>query len=593
MIDGEAKQLAHKKFWSAWVPLSFVGFIVIYLALYLLNDFQNKKTAAEIKVTLQQAEKYINEYFHSVHNDLQLLVNNPITEDFIDSQASIVEPNAIQSMFKSMAQSHDSYDQIRLLSKDGMELIRVDNKDGVVFVTSKEDLQNKSDRYYFKESLSLRQGEVYISRLDLNVENKVIEVPYEPVIRFVSPIVDSKRNVVAYIVINLLGNEVLSYLHEIIEAQGKAYLVLNSDGYQLHTSNEKESAWGFMFGAKENFAIRNPNIWSKILSADYGEFESDLGRIHYRVINKQVTNIRNRLEGTLNSWSVIVISNESWVSSEFFNDHLSYLSPLLLVFPFGAVLLWFWAKASAGRSLAEERLRNINVELENKVSVRTKELELTREATILSLATLAETRDNETGQHIRRTQRYAKLLAKELQAHPDFVNVITDDFINEIFRSAPLHDIGKVGIPDQILLKPGKLTEEEFKVMQQHTVLGSNALEEAIITISVTNPSSKAMTFLHLARDIAHYHHERWDGSGYPKGLAGESIPLCARIMAVVDVYDALVSKRVYKDAFTKGKAEKIILHESAGHFDPRVIKAFESIRDQFWKIRRNFSDIE
>lgn len=589
----EYRLLVFRKFWRAWIPLSIVGLVVIFLALYLLNDFQTKKTDAEIKVSLQQVDNHINEHFRAVFSDLAFLVNNPVTDDFIDYPESLMERVVVESMFESVAQSHEDYDQIRLLSKDGVELVRVDHNDGIVSTASSENLQDKSDRYYFKEGLALKYGAVYISRFDLNIENGEVEVPYKPMMRFVSPIVDDKHDIVAFIVLNLKGDMILTHLHEILRANRGLHSVLNSEGYRLHSQNPQDPVWTFMFDSKDNFASEYPEIWTNISSSDYGVFESDQGRIHHRVVNKEITEGNESLKKGLKPWTLIVITNDGLMSGAFLKEHITYLFPLLIAFPLGSFLLWFWARAAAGRCLAEERLKNINVELEKKVKLRTNELELTREATILSLAILAETRDNETGHHLRRTQRYAKVLASELQAYSDFEDIITDDFINELFRSAPLHDIGKVGIPDQILLKPGKLSEDEFKVMQQHTVLGSNALEEAIHTISEIDSSGGAMTFLHLARDIAHYHHERWDGGGYPNGLSGELIPLGARIIAIVDVYDALVSARVYKEAFSKDKAEWIILNESVGYFDPRIIKAFTSVKDQFWEIRREFSDGE
>jgi response regulator RpfG family c-di-GMP phosphodiesterase len=275
----------------------------------------------------------------------------------------------------------------------------------------------------------------------------------------------------------------------------------------------------------------------------------------------------------------------------FIFEHMTYLYPLLLAYPLGSILLWFWARADSGRAVAEQELVALNRSLENKVHRRTAELEATKDATILSLATLAETRDNETGQHVHRTQKFVEILAKELQTHPDFKDQLSDSAIEQIYKSAPLHDVGKVGIPDHILHKPGKLTDVEFDQMKKHTTFGSDAIEEAINSLASSLSIDGTGTFLHYARDIAHYHHERWDGSGYPKGLIGDNIPLAARIMAVADVYDALVSERVYKEAYSREKAEEIIINQSPGQFDPRIIEAFKQLRDQFWEIKLYYSD--
>ena len=214
----------------------------------------------------------------------------------------------------------------------------------------------------------------------------------------------------------------------------------------------------------------------------------------------------------------------------------------------------------------------------------TLEIQQTRDATILALAGLAETRDNETGAHIRRTQNYVRVLAEHLANHPKFSHGLDATTIDLFYKSAPLHDIGKVGIPDAILLKPGKLTDEEFEIMKQHTILGAQALVEAARNLGDNN-------FLVFAREIAYHHHEKWDGSGYPQGLVGDDIPLAARLMALADVYDALISKRVYKKAFSHEKSKGIILEGRGTHFDPDVIDAFVAIEDQFITIAERFKD--
>jgi len=214
----------------------------------------------------------------------------------------------------------------------------------------------------------------------------------------------------------------------------------------------------------------------------------------------------------------------------------------------------------------------------------TDEVRRTRDVSILTLASLAETRDNETGAHILRTQRYVRVLAEHLKDHPRFSAVLTDENIELLYKSAPLHDIGKVGIPDAILLKPGKLTEEEFTIMKTHPAIGVQALKVAERELGTNS-------FLHFAGEIALSHHEKWDGSGYPGGLAGDDIPVSGRLMALADVYDALITKRVYKPAFPHGKAKEIILEGDGKHFDPDVVAAFLAMEDEFKTIAARFSD--
>lgn len=223
-------------------------------------------------------------------------------------------------------------------------------------------------------------------------------------------------------------------------------------------------------------------------------------------------------------------------------------------------------------------------EMIRRIRERTLELDRTRDVTILTLASLAETRDNETGAHILRTQRYVKALAEQLRAHPRFAGALDDETIDLLYKSAPLHDIGKVGIPDAILLKPGKLTEDEFAVMKGHARIGAEALK-----IAETELGSNS--FLRLAREISLTHHEKWDGSGYPAGLRGDAIPVSGRLMAVADVYDALISKRIYKPAFTHEKAIGIICEGRGSHFDPDIVDAVMAIEGLFRETAVNFSD--
>tara|TARA_B100000959_G_scaffold279369_1_gene339404 strand:+ start:1759 stop:3216 length:1458 start_codon:yes stop_codon:yes gene_type:complete len=220
----------------------------------------------------------------------------------------------------------------------------------------------------------------------------------------------------------------------------------------------------------------------------------------------------------------------------------------------------------------------------NNLNERTRELQLTQDVTILSLASLAETRDPETGAHILRTQRYVKILAEHLKDHSRFSKLLKPEIIELLFKSAPLHDIGKVGVKDAILLKPGKLTDEEFEEMKKHAGYGQDSLLKAEKILG-------SSSFLRLAREIAYTHHEKWDGTGYPRGLKEDDIPISGRLMALADVYDALISKRVYKKTFSHEKTREIIVEGKAKHFDPDIVDAFLKIENDFIKIAREFVD--
>ncbi|PIE34414.1 two-component system response regulator [candidate division KSB3 bacterium] len=223
-------------------------------------------------------------------------------------------------------------------------------------------------------------------------------------------------------------------------------------------------------------------------------------------------------------------------------------------------------------------------ELEKLVQERTQELALSQEVAFESLATLAEYRDPETGGHIRRTQYYVKILAEHLQDHPRFCNLLDDATVKSLWKSAPLHDIGKVGVPDRILLKNGKLTHEEFEEMKKHPIYGRDAIRASVKKIGST-------PFLEIAQELIYSHHEKWDGSGYPERLKGDDIPVSGRIMAIVDVYDALISKRVYKPSFPHRKAVEIIMKSRETHFDPDIVDAFAELQNHLRKIALQNAD--
>ena len=237
--------------------------------------------------------------------------------------------------------------------------------------------------------------------------------------------------------------------------------------------------------------------------------------------------------------------------------------------------LIFSAVAGAFALIASDRRR----ELEHAVAERTHELVVTQDVTVRALATLAETRDNDTGAHIKRTQHFLRRLALELRKSRPTDPGLTDRAIELMFKAAPLHDIGKVGIPDRILLKPGKLTPEEFEVMKTHAVLGRQAL------LVATDGEAPLTDLLRCAVEIVGGHHEKWDGTGYPDGLAGEAIPLSARLMAVADVYDALTNRRVYRPAFGRAETVAIIEAGRGKHFDPEIVDAFLACLHDFQAI--------
>jgi len=259
--------------------------------------------------------------------------------------------------------------------------------------------------------------------------------------------------------------------------------------------------------------------------------------------------------------------------------------------PFNPVLL----KARVNASLEKKRMHDKEIEmqaeledyshhLEDKVREQVEAIASAQLSTIFATSKLAESKDPETGAHLDRMREYCKVLSIQMSTQEKFTAVIDDAFVETIYAASPLHDIGKVGVPDDILLKPGKLDDEEWVVMKTHTTIGAD-------TLRAVDNRHEGNSFIRMGIEIAEGHHEKWDGSGYPNRLAGEDIPLSARILALADVYDALTSERCYKKAFTHEKSRQIIIEGDGSHFDPDVVKAFIAIEEKFVAIRGQFRD--
>lgn len=279
---------------------------------------------------------------------------------------------------------------------------------------------------------------------------------------------------------------------------------------------------------------------------------------------------------------VIFLTVKSDVESEIYGFDIGasdYISK-----PFSMPIVKARVHTHLSLARTQKQLLEENAVLEDRVRERTREITRTQDVAIFCMATVAEARDNETGKHLRRTQHYIRLLAEELSSHPRFRDTLTRDYIDLLYKSAPLHDIGKVGVPDSILLKPGKLDADEWEEMKKHTLYGLQAIEKAEVEYG-------SSSFLHIAKEVVSGHHERWDGKGYPNGLFGTNIPISARLMALVDCYDALISKRSYKEAFTFEDARKIIVDGKGTHFDPIVVEAFEKLESSFINIANQFRE--
>lgn len=581
-----------RHFLSSSIIFTMLIVLVFVSVNYLFVNLQQSKKEAKTAVAIEIGANLLQHDFETIIGHLEFLHSSSHLNKYFTVKNKKTVQKMIEEEFVHLMQSTKFYDQIRLIDAKGREVIRVDNEGNSAIIKGDKSLQEKSPRYYFKESKRITDDKIYISPLDLNIEHGEIEKPFNPVIRFVKPIRDKKGKFKGAIVLNYFGSHFLDKFKQQMSISSGESSLVNEDGFWL--SNEDTSKeWGGMFKGGETFATLYPEAWKEVSQASAGTVIDNHALFSFSSV-QPIKNIEERVFNShqfIDSWKIVVIDKLWYLSVDNILHRSSFLIPLLIIYPLGLFFIWIFSRAVADKKSAEERLKTMNKTLEQKVKERTKELEVIKNITILSMATLAETRDNETGLHLKRTQIFVGLLAKELQKNPSFSEFLSDSNVRLIRKCAPLHDIGKVGIPDHILLKRGKLTDAEFTIMKEHTVYGYRALLCSIETINADLKNINTPTFLQFALEITHFHHEKWDGSGYPTGLSGEDIPLSARIMALADVFDALTSERHYKSAFSRETTEAIIMEGSGKHFDPRIVQAFCVLKEEFWIISDQFSD--
>ena len=336
---------------------------------------------------------------------------------------------------------------------------------------------------------------------------------------------------------------------------------------------------------RDHYHVKVANQGEKALKIAQGEQPPDLILLDIMMPGMDGYEVCRRLKANLHTRDIPVIFLTARADMEDERLGLELGAVDYITKPISPPILLARVATHLALKASADFLRDKSAYLEREVALRTLEVQAIQDVTIMAMTSLAETRNNETGNHIRRTQLYVKALAEHLRDHPRFAHVLTDRMVDLLYKSAPLHDIGKIGIPDAILLKPGKLTVEEFEIMKTHTTLGRNAIEEAERRLGMR------VAFLSVSKEIAYSHQEKWDGSGYPEGLKGDAIPVSARLMAVADVYDALISKRVYKPAFPHEQACATIVKGRGTHFDPDMVDAFVAIAQDFLRISLRYPD--
>ena len=336
---------------------------------------------------------------------------------------------------------------------------------------------------------------------------------------------------------------------------------------------------------KDQYRVKLANSGEKALKAVQGDNPPDLILLDVMMPGMSGYEVCQALKAEPATRQIPVIFLTAMTSMEDEQKGLTLGAADYITKPISPPIVLARVKTQLENKAMADFLRDQAAFLQAEVARQTQMVRAVQDATVLAMASLAETRDSDTGNHIRRTQFYVQALARKLQCHPRFRSFLSEEMVELLFKTAPLHDIGKVGIPDRILLKPGRFTPEEFEIMKTHTTLGRDAIEHAEAALSVP------VEFLDVAKQIAYGHQEKWDGSGYPEGDSGDDIPIPARLMAVADVYDALISRRVYKDGMPHEKAVAIIQEGSGSHFDPDMVEAFLAIQDEFRAIAARYAD--
>ena len=350
---------------------------------------------------------------------------------------------------------------------------------------------------------------------------------------------------------------------------------------------------------KPHYRVRAANSGENALRAASSDPQPDLILLDVMMPEMNGHEVLRHLRDNAQTRNIPVIFITAMIAAEDEEHGLELGAVDYITKPFNPSIVLARVRTQLELKEARDRLAQENDWLEHEVARRMRENLLIQDLSIRALACLAEARDNETGQHIVRTQLYVDLLARKLAEHERFREALSGKKLDMIVKASPLHDLGKVGIPDAILLKPGRLTPEEFEIMKTHTTIGADAITKAMEQAlagaddDVADLASGTFEFLNTAREISLGHQEKWDGSGYPAGAAGDAIPVSARLMALADVFDALMSRRVYKPPMTLEEATKIIMDGRGTHFDPAVVDAFVACREQFADIAARFADHE
>jgi putative two-component system response regulator len=505
------------------IAVAFFGF-VLYGGVKRIYDRESKWRHGIGSDQLVSSKVIIRSFFSNFEHHLTFLKEFPATKEYVNSNfKSNKFLGEVENLFYNFAKVSKAIHRIEILDTTGQEVVSIYNKrDRTIVSGSRSRLQDKKSPPYFQEALKY-DGQVYISPIAMNVESIDVDQTVYPVVRLATQLYDDKSQKRGVLVLHIDFSKVLGLLP-------KNVFVQTQKGNTISLNPDKSVAFD-----KSKYMFKDREGQIKI---------SDTENIHY---------------------SALELAPDTRLIVGIYHNHIGLKVSLQKLIFMSAILIIVFMSLIGGISY---------------ISIsRYHEKNRAQRALIFSLVELTDWRDHETGDHLQRTKNYSKALARQLGKNKKYRKIITDEFIKDIFDTAPLHDIGKVGIKDSILLKAGRLTDDEFEEMKQHVRIGKQVVQDIIDNFDITE------SFILTAKNICASHHEKYNGRGYPEGLKADQIPLEARIFALADVYDALRSKRSYKDGLPHAEVVRIIRSESAEHFDPDIVEAFLMCEKKFVEI--------
>ncbi len=505
----------NKTFLLVSVILLILFSLVLYFGSNRIYESEARRRHDNARAQLLSVTGSIKIFFSDFRHDRLFLQEISGTKGYINSNfKSDHYRKEVEEIFQKFVKTYDQYYQIRIIDSLGHEVISIDNKpDAGAIITADPQQQNRRQQDYFRKAIKLDSGQVYASPIDLNIGRPGEETANIPVIRLATPLFNSENIKKGVLILDMYLSKILDLLPEnmFIQTEEGNIISLKHDG----SLNFRKSEYNFP-GQSGRLDVSDAE------SIHYSTVEFLPGRRLITAISCKHPLLKMALE------------------------KLILVSVILLALFLGLISIIVY----------------MNI-------LRFKELIGAQKTTIFALAELAEWRDPETGYHLERTRNYAVVLAGQLRKNKKYRQIITDDFIEDLYDAAPLHDIGKVGIRDSVLLKKGELSAKEYAEMKKHVLIGKQVLQDAIDKFNIKQ------SFIIAGKNICAYHHEKYNGKGYHEGLKGDEIPLEARIFALCDAYDAIRTKRPYKSRLSHEEAVRRIKRDSGEHFDPDIVDAF------------------